>query len=430
MKKVLIITYYWPPAGGPGVQRILKFVKYLPEFGWEPIILTVAKGEFPAIDESLHSEIPAECLVYKTRHLEPNIMYKSFTGMKTDDPIPIAVMTEKDKNWRKRFAHFIRLNFFIPDAKILWLPFAMHAVRHIIATHAPDLILSSSPPPSVHLIARRIKRKYGLRWIADLRDPWTDIYSMQLSQKNKFTRRFEHRLEKKVLKSADQITTVSRVLAQKFAEKIGDDRKTHVIPNGFDPDDFPNRSLTHRSDKFTLLHVGKLSAMQNPTRLIETLDRMLITDATFRSEFQFILVGHLASDLRNLIRKSRIYSNVTEIEYVEHKKAIQYMQNADLLLLIIPDTPDNRGIITGKVFEYMASRRPILCIGPHDSDLKELFEISTTGEICSYDQDPEPFIKKYYDLWHQDRLPLTPTENIQRFSRKELTGELVSLFTL
>ena len=133
MRKVLIITYYWPPAGGPGVQRILKFVKFLPAFGWQPVILTVKAGEFPAIDESLISEIPSECIVYRTRHFEPNLLYKSFTGMKSDAPIPVAVLSEKNLSWRKRIAHFIRINFFIPDAKVFWLPFAMRTARKVIA---------------------------------------------------------------------------------------------------------------------------------------------------------------------------------------------------------------------------------------------------------------------------------------------------------
>jgi glycosyltransferase involved in cell wall biosynthesis len=430
MKKILIITYYWPPAGGPGVQRVLKFIKYMPEFGWQPIVLTVAKGEYPAIDRSLESEIPEHCLVYKTRHIEPNILYKSFTGMKTDTPIPVAVLTERRLNWRKRIAHFIRLNFFIPDAKILWMPFAMHTVSRIVRELRPDLILSSSPPPTVHLIARRIKKKYRLKWIADLRDPWTDIYSVQLTGKSRITRRFENRLERNVLMNADEIITVSPALEKKFTSKFGHQTRITVIPNGFDPDDFPGSERLPVSKKFTIVHAGKISATQNPARLFQTFGRMLQTVTGFSTDFELILVGNISPEIRESVREYGIEGFVTETGYVDHKKAIEYMQRAVILLLLIPDTPDNRGILTGKVFEYMASRRPILCIGPPDSDLKAIFEETSSGVICGYDDDPGPSIHKYFDLWRTNRLPQTPPGRIASFSRREQTAKLVSLFGL
>ena len=428
MKKVLIITYYWPPAGGPGVQRVLKFIKYLPESGWQPIVLTVAKGEYPALDRSLESEIPENCIVYKTRHIEPNILYKSFTGMKVDAPIPVAVLTERQLNWRKRIAHFIRLNFFIPDAKILWMPFAMHTGSRIIKEHKPDLILSSSPPPTVHLIARRMKKKYSLKWIADLRDPWTDIYSVQLTGKSSITRRSENRLERNVLIDADEIITVSPALEKKFASKFGDHTRITVIPNGFDLDDFSETDKPMVSKKFTIVHTGKISATQNPVRLFQTFEHMLQTLNGFKNDFELILVGNISSEIRESIREHGIEACVTETGYVDHKKAIEYMQRAAILLLLIPNTPDNRGILTGKVFEYMASRRPIFCIGPPDSDLKEIFEETSAGEICGYDEDPGPSLRKYFDLWHTNRLPQTPLGKIASFSRKKQTARLVSLF--
>jgi hypothetical protein len=158
MKKVLIITYYWPPAGGPGVQRVLKFAKYLPEFGWQPLVLTVKNGEYPAYDKSLKNDIPPECKVYTTKSIEPFKLYKKFTGMAENEAIPVATLTENKKNWKKRLAYWIRLNLFIPDAKIGWIPFAVKAGKKIIQEEKPDIILSSSPPPTVHLIAKKLAK--------------------------------------------------------------------------------------------------------------------------------------------------------------------------------------------------------------------------------------------------------------------------------
>ena len=304
----------------------------------------------------------------------------------------------------------------------------MRTARKVIAEHAPELIISSSPPPTVHLIARKLKRRYKLPWIADLRDPWTDIYSMQLSAKNRFTRAYELSLEKKVLSAADQITTVSRVLAEKFAQKTGSAKTTHVIPNGYDPDDFTGSESSSAPQKFIILHAGKLSSEQYPERLFIALERMTGTVNGFKDTFEFVFVGHIAPGIRARLAQSGLNPYIREVGYVDHHMAIGYMKSAALNLLVIPDTPDNRGIITGKVFEYLASRRPVLCIGPPDSDLSEIFTITSGGEICAFDEDPEPRIKKYYDLWKRNELPATPVESIRPFSRKELTGKLVGLF--
>ncbi|MCK4715587.1 MAG: glycosyltransferase, partial [Candidatus Marinimicrobia bacterium] len=220
MKKVLIITYYWPPAGGPGVQRVLKFAKYLPEFGWQPIILTVKNGEYPAIDNSLQKEIPANCKVYNTFSIEPNFVYKKFTGMGSDEKIPTAVLAAENTNWKKRLANWIRLNLFIPDAKIGWIPFAVRKGKKIIKAEKPDIIFSSSPPPTVHLIARKLAKWSGIKWVADFRDPWTDIYHYNDVKRSAWSLNRDKDKEKEIVTSADEIITVSQNVAELLNEKI------------------------------------------------------------------------------------------------------------------------------------------------------------------------------------------------------------------
>jgi hypothetical protein len=280
MKKVLIITYYWPPAGGPGVQRILKFAKYLPDFGWQPIILTVKNGEYPAIDESLINEIPNNCRVFKTNSIEPNNLYKKLIGIKSNQNIPVAVLAEKHQSLKKKIANRIRLNLFIPDAKIGWKPFAVKKSKQIINEFNPDLIFSSSPPPTVHLIAKSLKKYSNLKWVADLRDPWTDIYYYHNLKKSKISTRLDKNLELSVFKSADLLCTVSKDLANIFAgKKPGLDIK--IITNGFDPDDLPDISLKEKYKKFTIAYAGKLNVQQNPNNLWQVLQKLINTNKQF-----------------------------------------------------------------------------------------------------------------------------------------------------
>ena len=227
LKKVLIITYYWPPAGGPGVQRVLKFAKYLPEFGWQPIILTVENGEYPAIDESLLKEIPQGIKVYKTKSFEPFTIYRKFFSDKKNQPIPVGILAQSGGSLKKRIANFIRLNFIIPDAKIGWKFSAVKEGQKIIDLEKPDLIFSSSPPPTTHLIAKTLAKRNKIKWIADLRDPWSKIHYYQnnrLAIANKLDERIEH----KTLSASNKVITVS----ENFAKLISVEKnKIELIPN-------------------------------------------------------------------------------------------------------------------------------------------------------------------------------------------------------
>ena len=205
MKKVLIITYYWPPLGGAGVQRVLKFAKYLPEFGWQPIVLTVENGDAPVIDKSLFTDIPKECKIYKTKAFQPYNIYKKFTSKPADEKIPSDVLIKKNNSLKEKLSNWIRLNVFLPDAKVGWIPFAFKEGLKIINKENIALIFSSSPPHTVQLIAKKLAKKTGLKLIADLRDPWMELIHYQANKRAFFAKFIESKLERGALDSAEEI---------------------------------------------------------------------------------------------------------------------------------------------------------------------------------------------------------------------------------
>lgn len=432
MKKVLIITYYWPPAGGPGVQRVLKFAKYLPEFGWQPIILTVKNGEYPAIDETLASDIPESCRVYKTKSLEPNFLYKKFTGMDNDMSIPVAVLAEKDVNWKKKIANWIRLNLFIPDAKIGWLPFAVKKGKKIIKREKPDIIFSSSPPPTVHLIAMKLAKWSGIKWVADFRDPWTKIHYYENQERIKISQKLDSKYEREVLNNAVVITSISQLyIEDDFAKKVSS-KKCINIPNGYDESDFSNfTSETIDNKKFVIMHLGVVGEERNPTNLFKAIKIFTSSGKINAKNFSLVFVGDIDSSVKDSIEDYKITEFVEIIPYLPHKEALEYTQKASVMLLLVTQSERNRRIIPGKTFEYMRTGKPILALGPEDGEVAGIITHTNTGTVISYDNFEKIYntILYFYNLWVKNKLKINPISNtILSYSRKNLTKKLVNVF--
>lgn len=432
LKKVLIITYYWPPAGGPGVQRVLKFAKYLPEFGWQPIVLTVKNGEYPAIDISLHKEIPANCKVYNTFSLEPNFVYKKFTRMGVDKKIPTAVLTTENNDWKKKLANWIRLNVFIPDAKIGWIPFAVQKGKKIIKEEKPDIIFSSSPPPTVHLIAKKLAKWSGIKWVADFRDPWTDIHYYENQNRNKVVKQFDSYLERAVLRDADKISCISRLdIEEDFAKKTDPDKCVNIA-NGYDEADFRNiKTGETKSNKFIILHIGAVGKERNPLNLFKAIcklaDEKIITPETLTLRF----IGYVDELVLQSIKSKNIEPFVDFIDYLPHSEAIAQTIFADVMLLLVTQSEKNRRILPGKTFEYMRTGKPILALGPENGEVARILKQTKTGSIFNY-QNEEKIFQKLTDLiraWKKGKQgEFKGGEQIQLFSRKKLTEKLTELF--
>jgi len=429
-KKVLIITYYWPPAGGPGVQRVLKFAKYLPEFGWDPIILTVANGEYPAIDESLAKDIPEGCKVFKTKTLEPSTFYRKFTGMKQDEKIPVANLAQKNISWKKKLSNWVRLNLFIPDAKIGWIPYAVAQGKKIINEEKPDIIFSSSPPPTVHLIAKKLAKWSGLKWVADFRDPWTDIYHYDGVKRSAYALNKDLRLEKSVIAKATKTVVVSKHIGTYLLKDNFPNKSVEIITNGFDETDFKQAVQPEPNDSFTIAYAGKINNQQNPENFWKAISELKNENQDFSLNLKILLMGNITDDVFNSIKSNNLDENLVDLGYVSHPEMIENISKSQVLLLLIPNTKKNLSIVPGKIFEYLATKKYIIGIGPRKGDSAEILADAQAGEMFEF-SDYESLklrILEHYKNWEKNIQPTINEKALNNFSRLHLTKKLITVF--
>jgi glycosyltransferase involved in cell wall biosynthesis len=419
MTKVLIITYYWPPGSGAGVQRWLKFAKYLPALGWEPVILTVDPryASYPAMDNSLLNEVSPGLKVIRTRATDWFRIYK-----KDKSKIPSAGFAANDINTLTgKIIRFVRGNFFIPDPRKGWNKYAFREASRLIASEDIRHIITTSPPHSTQLIGLKLKKRFPeLTWIADLRDPWTEIYYYDSFFHTTLARSLDEKYEKEVLRSADRIITVGKSLKKSFSNRVdGIDDKIEVITNGYDSEDFSETAILH-PEIFTISYIGTLSDAYPVGGFMDAVNNLSKRGYNIRLRF----VGSVSSGQQNLIR-SKTATAITEfISYVNHETAVRYMQESSLLLLIIPYHYSNKSIITGKLFEYLASARPVLCIGPADGDAADIIRSTGNGRSAEYTDNEGicTIIEEYFNAGSVSGL-IAPSE----FNREYLTGRLSSL---
>ena len=425
MKKVLIITYYWPPAGGAGVQRALKFAKYLPEFGWEPIILTVENPDSPTEDKSLLDDIPKECKVFKTKSLEPFNLYRKFTRKKSGENIPGDILlNDTDKSIKNKLTKWIRVNLFIPDAKIGWKNYAVKKGLEIIEAENIDLIFTTSPPQTVALIGRDLAKRSGVKWIADFRDPWMEIVYYQNLNRTKLTKAIDSSLEKKVMKNADAIITISEDMANLFRRKAKD-QNVFVIPNGFDETDFDSLEY-ERNDKFTIAYTGSMSIDRVPYSFLKALNRLINVDGIIN--IQIKLAGRFCPEFSEEISRNNLSEFISIQSFVPHKESTKILQTSDALLLVIDNVLNNKGFLTGKLFEYMGCKKPIFALGPIDGDANKIIMDADAGVMVAYDDNEGAYqlLKIMYENWKNDRSIYK--FNVDKFSRKNLNKELTKAF--
>ncbi len=426
MKKLLIISYYWPPSGGAGVQRWLKFAKYLPSFGWEPHVYTPENPEAPAQDESLLQDIPKEVVVVKQPIFEPYGFYKKFTGNKKS--VNAGFLSE-NKDSRKKFTEqlsiWVRGNMFIPDARKFWIKPSIKFLTDYIKKEKIDIVISSGPPHSMHLIAMGLKKKLGIKWIADFRDPWTNIDFYKDLMLTKSADRKHHRLEREVLETADEIITIGKTMAMEFEEVRG--KKVQVITNGFDTDDFKMQEK-ECSDDFVLVHVGSINADRNHSIFWEGLKELCAENPEFAEKLRIRFIGKLDYSVIESVESYGLKDKFEQIEYVPHNQVKDYLFAADLLYLPLNNTPNSKGILSGKFFEYLATAKPILGIGHPKGDAAEIMQKTQAGAMIDF-TDKEA-LKQYLIKEFESRNE-THKVNIEKrnqYSRRMLTQKLVELF--
>lgn len=411
--KVLIITYYWPPAGGSGVQRWLKFVKYLQDFGIEPIVYTVDNANYPKEDISLFSEIPKNITVLKNPIFEPtDVFFWKQKGLKKDDV---------SNSINNGFMSFIRGNFFIPDPKIFWVNSSVKFLQKYLNENSVDCIISTGPPHSMHLIAKQLKKKNNIKWIADFRDPWTDLYYNNVFKQLSFAKKKNKELEKSVLENADCILTVSNSLKNDFA-KIA--KKVEVITNGFDKEVLKDESVILDS-KFTISYIGLLPKQSNPTVFFNVIQQLCESNSTFKNDVKLLFVGDISNEVKLAVQQNNL-SEITEYkDYVSHKEAIAYQKKSQVLLLLIPNVQNSAGILTGKLFEYLTAKRPILALGPEKGDLNDILTHTNAGVVINHSNEAQLLteIIRLYQQYKNGTLTVK-SRNIEQYHRKNLTEKL------
>lgn len=421
MKKVLIITYYWPPAGGAGVQRALKFAKYLPDFGWQPVILTVENPDCPVVDKTLLKDIPDSCKVYRTKTVEPFELYKKLTGKQKGYKIPSDVLTKSQNlTFTERLSQWVRFNLFIPDAKIGWMFYAVSEAKKIIRDENIDIILSTSPPPTVSMVAKRIANSNKLRWIADFRDPWLEIVHYQNVKRNWLTKFIDGKFERSVLKKADHLLTISNDIVKLFKSKVGE-KNYSVIPNGFDESDFKVIS-SKKNSSFIIAYTGVITKTRVPYVFLNAMEKLITIDGI--KDIKFVIAGRTCPEFTNELSEKNIDSYVEERGFLPHHESTQILQNSDILLLVIDNVPNNKGFLTGKIFEYLGSKTPIYAIGPVDGEAREIITETNSGKMIDYSDDDGAYIllKEMYSDWKKDIEKYN--FNIEKYSRRNQAKQL------
>lgn len=425
MPRVLIITYYWPPSGGSAVLRWVKFTKYLGNFGWEPVIYTPENPEPQESDQSLLNDIPDKPEVIKTKITEPYGIYKRLTGRKKTDKLGVAMMSDKKKaGMMSHISLWIRSNLFIPDPRMLWIRPSVKYLRNYILSHPVDVIITTGPPHSMHMIGLHLHKKTGIKWVADFRDPWTNIDFYHELKLTGFADRHHRKLEKKVLHSADLVLTVSPTMTKEFLAMGA--KNVVTLTNGFDSEPLPE-SLPD-ADKFILLHLGSLPASRNPESLWIAISELAGTNPTFASRLQINLTGKIDLRVFESIQRNNLEPYTVFKDFVPHNETPRLLSAASVLLLVINNTPNAKGILTNKFFEYLSSRRNILAIGPLDGDAASILKEAGTGEIFDYDDIPgiKLHLLRLFDLYSRRQMSFQHGQ-IDRFARVNLTRELTIL---
>ena len=419
-KKVLIVTYYWPPAGGPGVQRWLKFVKYLPEFNIEPIVFCPESPYYPIIDSSLEGDIPRGVKIIKHPINEPYRWATLFSRHSTKTISSGVIPKTGKQSLIQKILLFIRGNFFIPDARKHWVKPSVSVLNTILENEGIDTIITTGPPHSMHLIGLYLKQKSAITWFADFRDPWTTIGYHKDLRLTKASRAKHENMEARVLNTADHIIVTSNNTKAEFSIKT----KTpiSVITNGFD---YYNASDSKKDELFSIAHIGSLLSERNPKLLWECLQELITENIEFNQLLQLNLIGIVSDSVIQSIEAHGLKHKTNLVGYVSHDEANTYQQKSQLLLLIEIDSEETKAIIPGKLFEYLRSETPILAVGPKDSDVETIVKETSTGTYFNYNQKLElkQQILKYFEAFKQDSLKVFPV-GINKYSRKTLTKQL------
>ncbi|MGO4921086.1 glycosyltransferase family 4 protein [Maribacter spongiicola] len=420
MRKVLVITYYWPPAGGPGVQRWLKFVKYLRDFGVEPVLYIPENPHYPLLDESFVNDIPKDLIIYRHKIKEPYRIASLFSSKKTKR-ISSGIIQSKNQSGLEKILLWIRGNLFIPDARKFWVKPSVSFLKGVLEKEGIDTIITTGPPHSVHLIGYYLKQAKSLKWIADFRDPWTTIGYHKKLKLTSSSEKKHKKLESDVLNTADKIIVTSTTTKQEFQQITS--QPIQVITNGYDGGVSTQVEL---DTKFTISHIGSLLSGRNPLKLWKVLFELITDNSSFKEALCIQFIGVVSDEILSSIDEMGLKDYIEILGYVSNEKALTYQKSSQVLLLVEIDSQDTIGIIPGKLFEYMAAKRPILGVGPKNWEVGKIVEQTKTGYIFEHSDDIalKNVLLNWFELFQSNELQIS-SNTIEEYSRKELTRKLV-----
>jgi len=431
LKNLLIIAYYFPPSGGPGVQRVLKHIKYLPEFGWNPIVLTVENGEYQAIDKSLLKEIPESTIVRKSRIFEPYDIYRKFTGRKKGEALDVNnIKNDNQKSpFVDRIAELIRATIFIPDARIGWFFSAKKEAKKILKEYKIDAIYSSSPPYTCSVIANSLQKETKLPWVAGFRDPWTGF----LTTPNRWLipAAIDRSMEHRVFKNATAVEAAWQGIIKDAFWKYDDldESKFHHVPNGYDSSDFPEGEYV-RNEKFTLTYTGSLYGRRNPKSLFEAIEKLIQMGKIDKEKLKLVFVGRFGEEVEEMFENASFKECIETVGYVTHKESISYLIKSEALLLIVDEAKESEEIVPGKVYEYLGTMRPLFAIAPNESAIAELIYETEAG-LVAHQSEIDKIAENLFEFYHhwEKSLPLTEpnVKAIEQYERRNASKKLAEI---
>jgi len=422
MKRVLIITYYWPPAGGPGVQRWLKMVKYFRDFGVEPIVYVPENPNYPLLDENFRDDVPSDIEIIKHPINEPYGLAEMFSKKKTHQ-ISSGIIPKKEPSLLEKLMLYVRGNFFIPDARVGWVSPSVKFLTEYIPNNNIDVVITSGPPHSLHLIGMQLKENLGMKWIADFRDPWTTIHYHKSLRLNKSSERKHKEFEVAVLNSANLIVVTSPSTKKEFQNIT--EVPIEVVTNGFDI----TRKIGVELDiEFSISHIGSLLSERNPEVLWHVLAEISNESAFFKKKLLLKFAGAVSEEVKESLRENGLLSNAIFLGYVSHAEALKLQHKSQVLLLVEIDSEDTKAIIPGKLFEYLAAARPVVALGPKGSDIETIVLETNAGSFFEHSEKEKikSQILQYYEAYKDENL-IVSTSGIEKYSRRELAGKMATL---
>lgn len=423
MKRVLIITYYWPPSGGSGVQRWVKFSKYLPSQGWQPVIYTPENPDMPSIDQSLYSDIPEEAEIIKRPITEIYSIYRRISGNKGGGEVnPI---NSQKKTLKQKLMLAIRGNLFIPDPRISWLRPSVRFLKKYLREHPVDVIVSTGPPHSMHLIAREVSKATGIPWVADFRDPWTRMFYFKHLALSDWARKKHEKLEKMVLDDASAVVAVSPLVQEEFKTMTGN--RIELVTNGYDPEDFGQ--VVEPDGHFNIVHTGLFASDGNPETLWKVLSDLCREDARFADQLRIRLVGKNDTMILDSIHAAGLERNLVDLGYRDHTVAVREQMGSTMLILPLRKEPEYRATLPGKLFEYLGSQRPVLGIGQTDGAMARILADTGAGETFEWDDEAgiRAYVLKRWEKFLAGDDDSVPDNNIEQYSRKATARKMAAL---